>query len=151
MPITVRRLRRSFLIRDDRGAAMTEFAVALPLLLFFAFGIIDFGRAFYVYNALNSIARDGARFGAALNPPTATAIIAHVDTVARQYLDSASASKVKAFTTVTPNPLVATQVNSPVTVTIARYPFTPVVLGWWQSKSIDITKIGASATFRREW
>jgi hypothetical protein len=44
------RLRR--LIRDEGGAAVVEFALVMPILALIVFGIIDFGRAFYVESAL---------------------------------------------------------------------------------------------------
>lgn len=56
----VRRFRR-----DERGAAIIEFALVAPLLLALVWGIIETGRAFYTVNSLASAVRDGARYGAA--------------------------------------------------------------------------------------
>lgn len=53
--------------RDDRGAAIIEFALVAPLLLVLVWGIIEAGRAFYTINSLASAVRDGARYGAACN------------------------------------------------------------------------------------
>lgn len=47
----------------DRAQTLLEFALLLPLLLMFAFFILDFGRAVYYYSALYNGAREGARFG----------------------------------------------------------------------------------------
>jgi Flp pilus assembly protein TadG len=47
--------------RDDRGAAMVEFAIVLPLLLVLVMGIIEFGRAYNTQVAIQSAAREGAR------------------------------------------------------------------------------------------
>jgi Flp pilus assembly protein TadG len=52
----------------DRGAAVVEFALLLPLLLLLVFGIIDFGRALNAQIALTQAAREGARLDA-LNQP----------------------------------------------------------------------------------
>jgi len=57
------RLRSSLL--GDKGAAIVEFAVALPLLMVLVVGIFDFGGAFNLKQELNNAAREGARFGAA--------------------------------------------------------------------------------------
>jgi hypothetical protein len=58
---------RAVLARCDRadGAAVVEFAVALPLLIVLVVGIFDFGGAFNVKQELSNAAREGARFGAA--------------------------------------------------------------------------------------
>jgi Flp pilus assembly protein TadG len=45
-----------------RGQSLLEFALVLPFLLLIAFGIIEFGRAYYQYNTLNKAIRDGARY-----------------------------------------------------------------------------------------
>ena len=44
-----------------RGAAVVEFAVVLPLLCFFLFGILEVGYAFLVRHTIAVAARDGAR------------------------------------------------------------------------------------------
>jgi Flp pilus assembly protein TadG len=51
--------------RDDRGAQLVEFAVALPLLVFFVVGIFDFSNAYTFKQKLTNAARDAARVGAA--------------------------------------------------------------------------------------
>lgn len=57
----IRRLRerRGALGRD--GLAAVEFALILPVLLLFLFGIIQFGFLFSVYNTMVHAAREGAR------------------------------------------------------------------------------------------
>jgi Flp pilus assembly protein TadG len=50
--------------RQDRGAAVVEFALLLPVLLFLVFGIIDFGRALNAQITLTQAAREGARMAA---------------------------------------------------------------------------------------
>ncbi len=74
--------RRCFLngrARGERGASMVEFALILPLLILFVFGIIEFGATFNNYQALRQGVREAARqgavgnFGPAYNaPPTST-------------------------------------------------------------------------------
>jgi Flp pilus assembly protein TadG len=46
---------------DDRGAAMVEFAIVMPLLFLILFGIIEFAIAFNDYQSIRQGARDGAR------------------------------------------------------------------------------------------
>lgn len=48
-------------LSDEKGQAMVELALLLPLLLLIVFGITEFGRAWLVSNALTNAAREGAR------------------------------------------------------------------------------------------
>lgn len=54
--------------RGERGAAMVEFAILLPLFLLIIAGIVDFGRAFFTQIALTNAAREGVRY-AVINDP----------------------------------------------------------------------------------
>ena len=47
--------------RSERGAELIELAVALPLLLLVAMGIVDFGFLFQRYLVLTNAAMEGAR------------------------------------------------------------------------------------------
>ena len=47
--------------RGERGAALVEFAFALPLLLVVLAGIVDFGFVFQRYEVVTNAAREGAR------------------------------------------------------------------------------------------
>jgi Flp pilus assembly protein TadG len=49
-------------LKSERGAELIEFALVLPLLIFFCMGVIEFGRAYYTYNILSKAVRNGARF-----------------------------------------------------------------------------------------
>jgi Flp pilus assembly protein TadG len=51
---------------DERGAALIEFAVVVPVLLTLVMAIIDFGRMFAVAASLAAAVRDGARAGATI-------------------------------------------------------------------------------------
>ena len=48
----------------ERGAAVVELALVLPLLLFVLFGVIDFGRMLNAQLTLTEAAREGARAAA---------------------------------------------------------------------------------------
>jgi Flp pilus assembly protein TadG len=52
-----------------RGNAVIEAALVLPILLYLAFGTVEFGYFFYVKNNLQGAAREGVR---AAIPPGAT-------------------------------------------------------------------------------
>jgi Flp pilus assembly protein TadG len=55
------RIRRRRFGGDDRGQALVEFALVLPVLLILLLGIIDFARAWNVYQVLTDAGREGAR------------------------------------------------------------------------------------------
>jgi Flp pilus assembly protein TadG len=48
---------------NERGQAVIELALTLPLLLAVVFGIIDFGFMFQRYESVTNAAREGARLG----------------------------------------------------------------------------------------
>ena len=58
---------------DRRGQALVEFALVLPILLLFIFGIIDAGRLIYTYNTVANSARDSARVAIVNQSTTGTA------------------------------------------------------------------------------
>ena len=50
--------------RSDRGAALVEFALLMPLLLLLILGIVEFGWKFGQFNDVRHAVREGARFAA---------------------------------------------------------------------------------------
>ncbi len=50
------------MMKKQRGGALIEFALVLPILITIVFGITEFGRAFYYYNALTKSVRDATRY-----------------------------------------------------------------------------------------
>ena len=61
------------LCRDNGGAALVEFTLLAPFLLFLGLGISEFGRFLYQYQLVLDGLRDGARYLARLQDPTITA------------------------------------------------------------------------------
>ena len=52
---------RTRLTRNERGAALLETAITLPLILFISVAIFEFGRAYQTWQVLTNAAREGAR------------------------------------------------------------------------------------------
>jgi len=48
-------------VRSERGAALLEMALTLPLLLLVCVGILEFGRAYQTWQVITNAAREGAR------------------------------------------------------------------------------------------
>ena len=57
--------------RGERGAAVVEFALVVPLLLLLVLGIAEFGRAYNVQTTLSGAARQGVRVMALQNSASA--------------------------------------------------------------------------------
>lgn len=55
--------------RGERGAALLEAAVTIPIILLVSVGIFEFGRAYQTQQVLTNAAREGARL-AVLEGPT---------------------------------------------------------------------------------
>jgi Flp pilus assembly protein TadG len=68
-------------IKSERGAALLEAAITLPMLLLVAVGIFEFGRAYQTWQILTNAAREGARI-AVLPDPTSGI----VETRVREYM-----------------------------------------------------------------
>lgn len=52
---------RTRLIQNERGAALLETAITIPIVLLIAVGIFEFGRAYQTSQVLTNAAREGAR------------------------------------------------------------------------------------------
>jgi Flp pilus assembly protein TadG len=50
--------------RSERGQTAVEFALVIPVMLLFMFGIFEVGRTYFNNEAISTAARDGARAGA---------------------------------------------------------------------------------------
>jgi len=58
---------------DQRGASAVEFAIVLPLLVIFVFGIIEFGIIFYDKAMVTNASREAARKGILFRDPRVSA------------------------------------------------------------------------------
>ena len=50
--------------KDERGQAVAEFAMIVPIFLLLVFAIVDFGMGFHAWITVTNAAREGARLGA---------------------------------------------------------------------------------------
>ena len=99
--------RRTICLR--RGATAIEFALCVPILITFVFGIIEFSRMAQVQHTVREAALEGARAGVALDAVTAD--------VVNQATKITSASRIVNPTiTVSPSPIAYTSPTISVTV-----------------------------------
>lgn len=52
---------RNRLMKNERGAALLETAITIPIILLISVGIFEFGRAYQTWQVLTNAAREGAR------------------------------------------------------------------------------------------
>ncbi len=53
---------------DERGTAMLEAALTMPLILLVSIGIFEFGRGYQTWQVVTNAAREGARVSVLPNP-----------------------------------------------------------------------------------
>ena len=109
--------------RNQRGAALLETAITIPLILLVSVSIFEFGRAYQTWQVLTNAAREGARV--AVLPGYSNA---QVTTAVQNYLSGGQLPNAGAATIaiVRNEPFGAVDTASRVTVS---YPFQFMVLG----------------------
>jgi Flp pilus assembly protein TadG len=112
---------RTKLRRNERGAALIETAITIPIILLIAVGIFEFGRAYQTWQVLTNAAREGARV-AILSDKTDSEVTAAV----RNYMQ---AGGLPGYATagVVINRTVALGTNTGSKITV-NYPFSFMVL-----------------------
>jgi Flp pilus assembly protein TadG len=105
-------------LRNQRGAALLETAITLPLILLISVAIFEFCRAYQVQQVLTNAAREGARI--AVLPDYTDA---QVTSVVRSYMTGGGLTPINP--TITRNIAVGPATASRVTI---NYPFNFMVL-----------------------
>ncbi len=104
----------------ERGAALVEFALTLPLLLVVIAGIVDFGFVFQRYEVITNAAREGARLASLPDYQTDTTMI---QTRVRSYVQQGLSLSNGALNTVMPASNVVVT-NTPFTVSTGAATYT---------------------------
>ena len=113
---------RTRLIKNERGAALLEAAVTIPLILLISVAIFEFGRAYQTWQVLTNAAREGARV-AVLSGTTD----AEVRSAVNNYMSVGQIRTVSdGYIDVDRTAPLGTSTGSQITV---RYPFSFMVLG----------------------
>ena len=75
---------------DERGLALTELAIVLPLFLGLLFGVVTGGLAYSSKVGITEAVREGARFGASLKLGSGPTAVADWELAVRQRVVAAS-------------------------------------------------------------
>ncbi len=113
-------------IRSERGAALVEFALVVPLLMLMMCATIDFGLAVYTLNNLTAAVREGGRYGATLDATAwSTDATTRVSNRVYDYIvgmnNGLNAVQTKALISVAKD-----NTTGIITVRITGYPYKPV-------------------------
>ena len=131
--------------RNERGTALVEAAVTIPILLLIAVGIFEFGRAYQTWQIVTNAAREGARASVV---PSGDA--GSVETRVRQYMQDGQLSEFAAASVtvdraasvvVNGNPEGASQI-------IVDYPFEFIVLQPVAQLLVPGSPTGSALTMR---
>ncbi len=106
---------------------MVEFAIIAPLLFGLIFGVVDFGRALFLYNNLQDTARRASRLGA-VQLPDPCASSAMIQDSARAWIqefnNGSSAGSATVDVTCAQD---ASGTATRISVRISNYPFEPLM------------------------
>jgi len=77
--MSIRLKRAGSIRRNVSGQALVEFALVVPIFLLLLLGVVEFARAWNLYEVLTDAGREGARRAVVDNPTTTEAdIVAHI-------------------------------------------------------------------------
>ena len=111
-------------LRNERGTALLEAAITIPILLLIAVGIFEFGRAYQTWQVLTNAAREGARIAVLPNPPAGAA-----EARVRQYMqDGALPNYESATVDIVGTIMVVNGANVSASQVTIGYPFQFIVL-----------------------
>jgi len=131
-------------LSSERGTAILETALTLPLLLVVSVGIFEFGRAYQTWQVMTNAAREGARVAVV---PNAAAGAAEART--RQYMQLGQLPNYNSAT-VNVNPAATVDIGGGATATATlvtvSYPFQFVVLQPVVRLLVSGSTVGAPVT-----
>lgn len=96
-------------LKCERGAAVVEFAVVVPLLLLLLFGIIEFGILLYNKAMVTNASREGARAGIVMRVGEPRYSTAEITDIVNSYCEEFLIT----FNPAKPSPTVKTYIKTP--------------------------------------
>jgi Flp pilus assembly protein TadG len=135
---TPRARRRIPRIASERGQALVETAIMLPILLLVCVGIFEFGRAFQTWQVLTNAAREGARIAILPNATTA-----EVQARVVQYVTAGQLPNTPTVTVDQKTITVGTGTAATSMVTV-NYPFSFIMLNWAANLVVNGSTLGGA-------
>ncbi|MFB3854332.1 MAG: TadE/TadG family type IV pilus assembly protein [Vicinamibacterales bacterium] len=131
--------------RGERGTALVEAALTIPILLLISVGIFEFGRAYQTWQILTNAAREGARI-AVLPNAAQSAVEARV----REYMQGGQLPKYSEASVTLNRNATLTINGQPVTASLVTvdYPFNFIVLKPVARLIAPATSLGSPLTMR---
>jgi Flp pilus assembly protein TadG len=129
----------------DRGQALVEMALMLPVLVLLLVGIFDLGRAVWLSNSLAMAVREGTRYGVVHGALSALPAGPGSATYTAPDVDTAIASSVQRYATGIPDLTVHASwpdgnANRGSRVVVsASFPFTPVLAQAFLGSALRVT------------
>lgn len=132
-------------IRGERGTALVEAAMTIPILLLISVGIFEFGRAYQTWQILTNAAREGARIAVLPNAATSA-----VETRVREYMQGGQLPKYAEASVTLDRNQTLTINGASVTASLVTvdYPFTFIVLKPVAKLVDPSTTAGSAVTMR---
>ena len=110
-------------LRRERGVAIPEMAIAIPVVIMLFLGVVDFARAMWTYNTLQHSAREVVRYAAVHSEDSgAPCSLADIETYAHNRAVGLDPARLKINTTYTPSNTTGATVRVDLI-----YDFSPVV------------------------
>jgi Flp pilus assembly protein TadG len=144
-PHTLSRRPATSPIRNERGSALLEMAMTLPLLLLVCVAIFELGRAYQAQQILTNAAREGARMAVLPDASTSTIRTRVLQYVADGQLSDPDTATVDIATNAT-MPMGAANVSA--SIVTVNYPFQFTVLGPVARLVSPSSTIGGGITLR---
>ena len=143
---------RTQLRRNERGAALIETAITIPIILLISVGIFEFGRAYQTWQVVTNAAREGARVAILPEYPD-TSVTARVRTYLKNgglpasIVDDTTKTKVLITATTIPVDAAGTVTASAARI-VVEYPFEFMVLQPVAQLVVNGSTAGAPFTMR---
>ena len=129
-------------LRSERGTAILETALTLPLLLLVSVGIFEFGRAYQTWQVITNAAREGARVAVLPNIAAGSA-----ETRVHQYLTAGQLPGAdSAGVSVTAGSVDIGGIAAPTSIVTVTYPFNFVVLQPVVRLLVSGSNVGSAVT-----
>lgn len=137
---------------DKTGVSAVEFAIVLPVLILFLFGIIEFGILFYDKAVITNASREGARAGIVYRypvPVTDAEIEQVVIDYCADYLINFAETSTEPLVTIIPTSTTGLEAGDPLTVTVS-YPYQFLVLPNFVTALTGPINLAATTVMRME-